>query len=64
MAIRKGAIVKYIGDNPLMVGQTYRVQQKCGHLITIYAPCRYLGGEVHLQKCAMQISDFEEVNKK
>jgi hypothetical protein len=61
MAIRKGAKVKYIGDNELAKDQIFTVRKKTHHLIDVYFPCRYLGGEVHNQLVALPISDFEEV---
>ena len=61
--MRKGAVVKYIGQDherkELMDGKTYMVQHKCGSLIEIYAPTRYYNGEIHLSKCAMRADDFE-----
>lgn len=62
MAIRKGAKVKYIGTKyEYATGQIFTVRKKTHHLIDVYFPCRYLGGEIHNQLVALPISDFEEV---
>ena len=60
MKFRKGRIVKYIGtENELMIGKTYEVKSKSGNRIEIYAPLKYLGGEIHNVRTYMDIKDFE-----
>lgn len=59
--IRKGSVVKYIGNDPLMIGQTFRVRRKSFHQIIIGKPTRYLDGSIHAVECAVPIEDFEEV---
>ncbi len=63
MAIRKGSIVKYIGDDPLMVGQTFRVRHKSYNHIIIGKPTRYLDGSIHSVECGVPIEDFVEVKR-
>ena len=59
-AIRKGAIVRYIGRDELMKQYSpYTVRKKEYNLIDIYAPTRYMNGEVHKCLVSMNIKDFE-----
>lgn len=61
--MRKGDIVRYIGTDELMVGQTFKVRKKSYSHILIGKPTRYLDGSVHAVECYVPISDFEKVER-
>ena len=61
--IRKNALVRYTGSNPLMNGKTYKVIKKTGSTILIYYPLRYASGNIYLDLGGFPISEFELITK-
>ena len=59
--IRKNALVRYTGNNPLMNGKTYKVIKKTGNSVLIYGHCKYLDGIIRTEKAAYPINDFQLV---
>ena len=60
--IRKGSIVKYIGNDELLKEyNNYIVHKRSHNLILISIPVVYVGGEIHKVRCYKNIEDFEEI---
>lgn len=64
MKIRKGVLVKYIGQDELAQGMVFKVHQKWYQFITVNFPVRYLNGEVHRQLINKPLEDFEIYDRK
>lgn len=61
--IRKGSVVRYIGDNPLLQQyNNYTVKKRSGNLILIYIPVVYLDGSVHKVEAYENLAYFEEIS--
>ena len=57
--IRKGAKVRYIGDKELGQGREFTVLRKSGNWVDIMFPVRYMGGDIHMDKTSLPLTEFE-----
>ena len=61
---RKGAIVRYIGDDENAKGLIFRVIRKSYNSLMVSFPIKYSDGQIHYERAYRSICDFELLEDK